>query len=452
MAFVTIVGIVLFIAFTHADVRKDAINEASKRYGGCDSDPFPYLEQRHRGDKSNSFVTPTADGRAGLDTALACRLKKLLEFAESKGCRLSINSAMRPVQRCNQGSGACARQGNSCHQYGRAVDLGGTSQCLAWLTSVIGRQNENSPFKLHVAYVEKGNYRHVQCSEHPVANASSEGGCRGPCTGGISINPGDLSNIPSPGSFSPSSGISDSARDFSGGQQSGQPSGQPSGFPSAAQPVQQPAPQGQMCTLPDGKVVPCSAIANPGGQPGGAPGGPVGNPPPPTLPPSQQPGQYLQASESSPSPTPSSKSSTDASIASLIGELATSSKKKTSAIDQINEIAGPTISAAESGTSAPLILTLSPSDAQTLRDEQIPAPTTSSTSSKETQAQLQPLGAQTFISSDLSQSPAQTTSQPRELSAFQTILASMKATLLNILAYLRPFGRPQTAQYDEWAE
>src|SRR3989338_9938359 len=65
-----------------------ALDEASERYGGCDENPFLYLEQRHSGNRSNSFVTPTADGTRGLDTALACRLKKLLEFAESKGCRL----------------------------------------------------------------------------------------------------------------------------------------------------------------------------------------------------------------------------------------------------------------------------------------------------------------------------------------------------------------------------
>ncbi|TSC63232.1 MAG: hypothetical protein Athens041674_228 [Parcubacteria group bacterium Athens0416_74] len=138
-------------------------NDEKKLFGGCDSDPYAFLEQRHHGDKSNSFVTPRGgaqnSAQYGLNPGLACRLKKFMEFAETKGCRLTINSAMRPVQRCNPNGGACAAQGSSCHQYGLAVDVGGSTQCLNWILATLGRQNANSPFGIHSAYAEHAGYR-----------------------------------------------------------------------------------------------------------------------------------------------------------------------------------------------------------------------------------------------------------------------------------------------------
>ena len=169
-----------------SDMTTDAIIDQIK--GGCDTNPFPYLEQRHSGDRSNSFITPKAGSGStltqGLDPALACRLKRLLEVMETKGCRVTISSAMRPVQRCNPGGGACAPQGGSCHQYGKAVDLNATPQCLDLLTQMIGRQNPGSAFGLHVAYIENGNYRHVQCVEHLRAGC---GPSTPPCRGGMQI-------------------------------------------------------------------------------------------------------------------------------------------------------------------------------------------------------------------------------------------------------------------------
>lgn len=172
-------------------------------YGGCDGDPYTYLEQRHAGDRSNSFIRPQQTGggglKNGLNPALACRLKKFMEFAESPriGCPIKISSAMRPVQRCNPNGGACAQQGRSCHQYGLAVDVTTNQRCLDWILQTLGRKNPNSPFGIHSAYPERPGYRHLQCTENLVASCSSE--TKG-CGGAANISP-DLSNIPGPSSF-----------------------------------------------------------------------------------------------------------------------------------------------------------------------------------------------------------------------------------------------------------
>ena len=386
------------------------IEEASKRYGGCDSNPFPYLETHHGGDRSNSFVTPTEDGKRGIDTALACRLKKLLEFADSKGCRLTITSAMRPTQKCNPTGGACASQGNSCHQYGRAVDLGGSSQCLAWLTSVIGRQNPRSPFKLHVAYLENANYRHIQCTEHLVANASAAGGCRSACTGGISIDPEDLSNIRGPGS-TPSSGIADRFRNMLNPQSAG------------GQAQQGGQSEQQLCSLPSGGTVPCSAIANSGANTQGSQQQ--------ALPSTQQPLQNLQE------PTPISNilsSSKDTKANTTQTNKSTSSKN---AIDQILLLAdfGSGTKTEGNATKDPPILIVG--DENAIRLETPTRNTNDSLTIENDLDQNAPKAQQTFTSEDLQQS------QPsEELSTVQKILATAKQLLMRILAYLKPFGRP----------
>ena len=64
-----------------------------------------------------------------------------------------------------------------------------------------------------------------------------------------------------------------------------------------------------------------------------------------------------------------------------------------------------------------------------------------------------PSGAQqTFISGDLRESAGQSAYPSQQISGLRKTLETMKATLLRVLAYLRPFGRPQSEAFDEWAE
>jgi hypothetical protein len=195
-----------------------------KLWGGCDSDPYPFLEQRHTGKPPISFVTPVGASQGstnlqyGLNPILACRLKKFLEQAEQKGCSFKINSAMRPTQRCTPGPG-CAPQGVSCHQYGLAVDMNGSLTCLSWMTQVLGRKNASSPFGLHVAYTEVGpGYRHLQCSENVQAACSPQ--TQG-CGGNYNVTGGDLSGVPGPGSYTqpPTTGMANQLRQALGMQQ-----------------------------------------------------------------------------------------------------------------------------------------------------------------------------------------------------------------------------------------
>lgn len=363
--------------------------------GGCDSDPYPYLEQRHRGDRSNSFVTPRpqSDGslRNGLDPGLACRLKKLLEAAEAKGCRITINSAMRPVQRCNQGGGACAPQGRSCHQYGLAADLGGTPQCLNWLTSVIGRKNSGSPFGLHVAYVENGNYRHVQCIEHLAANCHPS---TPPCGNGAKITP-DSSSLPNPSdsAFGPRS-IGDAFRSATGlGQQS----------PPTAIPPQQATMQPQQYFNPTNTGQPAQTGSPSGSSGSSGIGGssnigvPIDNRPP---------------------------------ISDQLLNLAYG----TSTIGGSTHIA----------TSVPLVV--SGKDASGLPLHPVNSGT-GNVSVTPSIVSLQP--TQTFTSVDpYSEALGDTNSRTQMLQLLET----MKQRLLNILEYLRPFGIRQAAGGEEYHE
>lgn len=217
-------------------------------FGGCDTNPYVYLEQRHKGDRSNSFITPRGGGltsaQYGLNPGLACRLMKFMQFAETKGCPILISSAMRPVQRCNPTGGACAPQGSSCHQYGLAVDVSASPQCLNWILATLGRKNAASPFGIHSAYAEHEGYRHLQCVENLQASCSPQ--TKG-CGGDFTITP-DTSGIPGPGT--PTSAIANAVRSYVGTQPQIQP--QPS-LPTQSTPptpinATQPLPsQNQFC-------------------------------------------------------------------------------------------------------------------------------------------------------------------------------------------------------------
>ena len=95
-------------------------------FGGCDTDPFEALKPF----VSGGNVIPIKAGGAlknGIDTALACRLSKLLKFAQRNGCNAKIISGFRSAAQqesmCGAGRSGCAAPGKSCHQPGRDVDV-----------------------------------------------------------------------------------------------------------------------------------------------------------------------------------------------------------------------------------------------------------------------------------------------------------------------------------------
>ena len=380
-------------------------------FGGCDSDPYPYLEKRHRGDKSNSFITRGADSKTGIDAALACRLMKLLEFAETKGCSLTINSAMRPRQRCNPDGGACARQGNSCHQYGLAVDIGGTSRCLEWVTTVIGRKNPNSPFKVHVAYQENSNdYRHIQCSEHIIANASHAQGCRTSCDGSARITP-DTTSIAGPGRTSPSGGLADSFRKMIGGDQPTAPS-QPT-------PQAQPAPAAQP-SLPQqpGSVQSNQLFGDRGTGLGTAGTAPTGT----AVPVIAMPPLGTKAST-----TP---------------ESAEQASYYSSVTDQLLQLAYDTPLATSTTVATSVPLTIDGNDVKTIDMESgnIDSATTSGAMAYGAPGTVLP-SSNTFVSNDLGGGPYQVVASYRgEPTGFIALLVQLRDAFAALLTILRPMG------------
>ncbi|MBI2612289.1 hypothetical protein HYW59_00520 [Candidatus Kaiserbacteria bacterium] len=218
--------------------------------------------------------------------------------------------------------------------------------------------------------------------------------------------------------------------------------------------------QEQMCPLPGGGQVPCSSIANRGAQQ------PLAQGQQPQL---QQPPQ-LGMQNTTPyaagtcppqfycsNSTYYYRSSTcvdqvyqkcPAGCSASSNTCASTTTGALSAIDQIGLIAEPT--STPSGTVSDLLfeLAISGEDIATLQDESNPA----STKVQGGSPYMPPASQQTFVSGDLRYGQAEY--QPQQLSALQRTLATMKDTLLRVLAYLRPFGRPVPVEgeYDEWAE
>lgn len=277
----------------------------------------------------------------------------------------------------------------------------------------IDANGKQAPYNIHLRlrYAPEGH--HVE----PVNTAG--------CATGATVGSGNA----------PSSGISDSIRNL-----------------FAAPPQQE-----QMCALSDGKQVPCSSIANLGSQQ--------------ALPQQQQPGQLGQqppalGSENTTAYAPGTcppqfyckndtyyyRSSTCVDQVqkkcfagcSKAGTTcaATSTSETSSAFDQIENIAEPTVEVGTPVSDKLFELTLSGEDAVTLGDNL--SPTTTQATSSTPVLPLQ-VSEQTFVSGDLRNSPAEKY-PPQELSAMQRVLVTMRDALLRVLAYLRPFGRSQQPQ------
>jgi len=116
----------------------------------------------------------------------------------------------------------------------------------------------------------------------------------------------------------------------------------------------------------------------------------------------------------------------------------TDTKKATSTFDLIDFFANPP-SATATNIGTPVDITINSSIEDTGNASAL-SPTGASQTPPTAPGALSPYGPipqQTFISSDLANSPVPTFSQS---STFQGILAYMRATLETILRYLQPFG------------
>lgn len=361
--------------------------------GGCDTNPYPYLEQ-HRGGKVQ--ITPSGtsgDLKDGIHPALACRLSKLIEAFATKGCQIKIISAYRSAQQqqdmCGAGRSGCAAAGRSCHQYGLAVDI--ASNCTAQLRSYLGTRNPSAPgaqqFKLHFPY--SGD--HLQCVEN--AQAACSTATQG-CDGSVRINP-DLSTIPS---TSPTSQLSDAIRKAMG-QQPQQP---PQSPPPPPPPPQQTTPTTQP-TLPTQNTT------------------------------SSVPSQI----------TPISEILNNNSNTNTNTNTKSTTTKATSSIDLIEEFLDESYvsDSIDIGTAVDINLNPDTNDVTSL-DAERPA----SAGATGTLAVYQGLSVpQTFTSNDLANSPGSGFAGSDNTFTFR-ILDAMKRALLLALGYLRPFGGYTPAQ------
>lgn len=395
--FLTLIIALATFSASHAAIGtyEDLTIADQRKVGGCARDPYPILRQRYR--PGTQSAREGGDGINKLNADFACRLSRFLESFPSICIRSAYrsNATQAVLWRgalVKYGSAAAARKwvappGSSMHNRGLAADL----------CNVPGN-----------ARTEAARYGLTFRMGHEPWHVEPAGAVRGGIPDGNSSISGAY----------PSSGIADNARGLLGKQPTG---------------AVAPTSQQEMCSLPDGMVVSCSAIANRGSQPP-AQSAPAGNAASPAYPANQQLGQHAQSQLSVSNPLPSS---------------ADTNTTSPSAIEQIIALANPTTSRAIR-TDRPLILTVSSSDVQTLENDQRQ---NSSTTAGNGQPLLQvPVTQQTFVSSDLRENTPQGKGPNDQRSNLRAILDSMRSTLLKALAYLRPFGRPETDHYDEWAE
>ncbi|OGG79858.1 hypothetical protein A3A39_04710 [Candidatus Kaiserbacteria bacterium RIFCSPLOWO2_01_FULL_54_13] len=349
--------------------------------GGCDFNPFAVLESRFKG--TNGITPQIGNGGGydkGLNPALACRVAKLLIFAQERGCPFKIVSAYRATQGCGTPRDGCAAQGRSCHQYGLAADIGSSRRCVEWmLRDVLGIKRLHPAFGVHIAYFE-GDYSHVhiQCNETRPA-VCGPGSVQ--CDGRLMFS-GDTSRIGNPGP--PSSPLSNAVRNALG-----PPSSPPPPAPLA---------------------------------------------PPQALPEAQQPFQYLDTKPTTTPTIPRTDGGQNATSSRASGRTnkVTSSS---SVFEQIMAISNPVEPTATS-TTTPFTLSIEPYDIVLLQGNTPFAFDTQNPTGTSPYSYAQ----QTFTPNDLSWDSGQNTYSPQQLSALRTILATMKETLLRMLEYLKPFG------------
>ena len=168
--------------------------------GGCDYNPYLVLEKYKNSARVKISPRAGAPGtnslQEGIDSALACRLSKLVQWAVQQGCTPKITDGFRneedQAQACKSVCGnpagcprGCAPPGGSCHQYGLAVDM--PSNCTAKLAAVAGQ------FGLRGGTAGYPNPIHFQCIEQTTASCNKS---TPSCKGGLKINPTPSTGAP----------------------------------------------------------------------------------------------------------------------------------------------------------------------------------------------------------------------------------------------------------------
>ncbi len=122
-------------------------------YGGCDSNPYPYLQTKNDTGRVTSV--------SGLNSDFACRLSKFIKTSEASGSRIRITSGYRSEEHqaelrkkydaevaAGKNPAPVAKPGSSKHNFGLAADLtfdgvwpnfklgaGNTPKCISTLPS-----------------------------------------------------------------------------------------------------------------------------------------------------------------------------------------------------------------------------------------------------------------------------------------------------------------------------
>jgi len=351
---------------------------------------------------STGLSDPKVEGVIKLNPDFALVVAKMLQSAPY----MVINSAYRTPE----GQGSKDPQSN--HIYGCAVDLGYDQTSCNSATCQWVLRNSGA-YGLHIRMKYSPEWNHIE----PIAKDA----CRN--------NSQDVGIPIARSPYSPTASLLDQARQWLGLDT------QPLAF-SGDQTEQD-------CVLPDGLVVPCSAIVNRNQTSSFAQSGIQSEslfPMQQMLPSSQQPPQSL------PPPTPVSRIILPATRKSS----APKATSTLSVIEQIKLFAEPKTTTFSSATSAPFRLFVSGSDTAVIQSE-----TQAQTSifHENTYQLTPPVIGNTFTSTDLG-GGVSSSFAPRELTTYQKILSDLKSILLSILDYLRPPGRPtfDEYEYDDWSE
>jgi hypothetical protein len=368
--------------------------------GGCSFNPYPVIEQYKA--SGGVILTPQAGGGSsqlqdGINPVLACRLAQFLQYAQqSQGCRFTISSGYRSAQTqantcnsiCGKSScqvsggdrGDCGTPGNSCHQYGLAIDMTGSGTCMNWAHSFLGVKNTSTAGaqQFKIFFPISSDLVHIQCTEDTVGACSPS---TKPCDGSASITPN--LNYSAPPSSNPTTGITSAIQKLFAPQQQAAPAAQPA-------PAQAPTVT------------------------------------------AAQPITAQPAVSATPVVTTGSSVLTAQTQPSL-----TSTAVATSALDLLESLANPVSATTSSavGTSAALYLN---AGAQDIGEIQTVVPAGTGTSSYGGTDIADAVTQQTFTSGDLANSP--NSYEPQSGSTFSQILNALSAFLTGLLHYLQPFG------------
>lgn len=428
--------------------------------GGCDFNPYPILQQFNSG----AQIAPSSGGgtelKDGINPALACRLAQFFKYAQTQGCTYKISSAYRSAAKqasvcqsiCGNpggctGSAKCGAPGGSCHQYGLAVDIDSSAQCMSWAQKTLGVGSPGTAGQqFKIFFPMPSDTVHVQCTENRVGNCSPS---TQPCDGSVRINP-DLSGIPRPGSSLP---FDQQARQALGMQPSPPPPSSPPATPSQQTPATSPTATTQTQTNTTSQTPPSTDTLNTTPYPAGTCA-------PQTRCVQDDGNIYYRATTcvdqlykkcdsgctglicNATSSSSGGNSFLSDFFSTSTSNQSSNGSKATSTFDLIDFFANPpSLSSTAIGTATPIDINQNIQDTGNAEilgaaPQQNSSDTLGTGPTGGLSSGLIP--QQTFTSGDLSNSPASYSLQPT--STFQQVLAQMRSVLVAMIPYVQPFG------------